>query len=510
MSEHNSASGQEQPKDTNKTNKTECNSSTQGDGKKQDFEPADHRDLMNILLEEIKPLNFRDLAAISDEKEKLIAKHYIVICIEQLLCIARKKNWGLCRNNNFIYLFNGEYWKTVNENDFQAFLGAAAEKMGTDVFSARYHSYRELLFKQFLATANLTKPEPDRDLVLISLKNGVYEIGKDRQALRPAQAADFLTYQLPFEYDPTAEAPLFQAYLNKVQPDISRQMVLSEYIGYLFIKQSVLKLEKTLILYGGGANGKSVFFEVINALLGRENVSSYSLQSLTDDKGYTRAMLENKLMNYAPEISGKLQTAFFKQLVSGEPIEARLPYGNPTTITDYAKLIFNCNELPRDIEHTMAYFRRFLIVPFDVSIPENEQDRELPAKIISNELAGVFNWVLEGLRRLLEQKRFTNSEAVDSQLNDFKNQSDSVQMFLIDEGYKRSQKDFVILKETYNNYKRYCDDFGHRPCSQGTFSDRLRTKGVEIVRKSAGRVAFMKRNLIPTDTIDTTDIHSCW
>ena len=93
------------------------------------------------------------------------------------------------------------------------------------------------------------------------------------------------------------------------------------------------------------------------------------MQSLTNENGYFRAKLANKLVNYASEINGKLESAIFKQLVSGEPVEARLPYGEPFTLKQYAKLIFNCNELPKDVEHTNAYFRRFLIIPFDVTIP---------------------------------------------------------------------------------------------------------------------------------------------
>ena len=143
-----------------------------------------------------------------------------------------------------------------------------------------------------------------------------------------------------------ASAPVFMRYLSKVLPHIELQNILSEYIGYVFIPSSLLKLEKTILLYGAGANGKSVFFDVINALLGRENVSNYSLAKLTDENGYYRAMIGNKLVNYASEINRKLDTAFFKQLVSGEPIEARLPYGQPFILENYAKFIFNTNELP--------------------------------------------------------------------------------------------------------------------------------------------------------------------
>ena len=205
-------------------------------------------------------------------------------------------------------------------------------------------------------------------------------------------------------------------------PDIERQRVLAEFLGYVFIKHgsNTLKEEKALILYGTGANGKSVFFEIVTAMFGRENVSNYSLQSLTEEKGFYRAKISNKLVNYASEISGKLEASLFKNMVSGEPVEACLKYGQPFTMTDYAKFIFNCNELPKDVEYTNAYFRRFLIIPFDVTIPENEQDKNLHAKIIEKELSGVFNWVLDGLNRLLEQKRFSECEAAQKAVEKYK------------------------------------------------------------------------------------------
>ena len=124
-------------------------------------------------------------------------------------------------------------------------------------------------------------------------------------------------------------------------------------------------------------------------------------------------MLGNKLVNYASEINGKMDVSIFKQLVSGEPVDARLPYGEPFTLVNYGKLIFNCNQLPTSVEHTHAFFRRFLIIPFEVTIPEEQQDDQLAEKIIKSELSGVLNRVLEGLKRVLKQRRFTKSEAME-------------------------------------------------------------------------------------------------
>jgi putative DNA primase/helicase len=245
-----------------------------------------------------------------------------------------------------------------------------------------------------------------------------------------------------------------------------------------------------LILYGTGANGKSVFFEIINALLGFQNVSNYSLQSLTNENGYNRAKIANKLVNYASEINGKLETDIFKLIASGEPIEARLPYGEPFILNEYAKLIFNCNELPKDVEHTNAFFRRFLIIGFDVTIPEANQDKQLANNIIQNELSGVFNWILKGLERLLEQKNFSKCEAVENARSNYEIQSDSVKLF-IDELEYRTSTDYTTIKTLYDQYKVFCIDDGYRPVKKSNFMKRLEHYKIIVKRIDIGNVAYI-------------------
>ncbi len=453
----------------------------------------DHSEILNLLLEQIKEIDFRELADLKSEKENVAKKHFLICSIEQILKTAQINNWGICKNLSFVYLYNGAYWRLFDNSELQEFLGRASEKMGVDKFDARHYQFREQLYKQFLAVANLPKPNHKCDTVLINLKNGTFEISPQKQFLRSPKKDDFITYQLPFEYNPDSKAPIFFNYLNVVQPDIKRQNILAEYLAYIFIKTSFLKLEKTLLLYGSGANGKSVFFEIVNAILGTENISCFSLQNLTNEKGYHRATLSNKLLNYSSEINGKLETSIFKQLVSGEPVEARLPYGDPFTIINYAKLIFNCNELPKDVEQTNAFYRRFLIIPFDKIIPESEQDKELSKKIITNELSGVFNWILEGLNRLLFQKNFTQSEVVNKQLEEYKKQSDSVLIFLDDENYEKSNDSYISFKELFKKYLVYCSESNYRPCSRINFSKRLQNAGFETEKKNFGIIVFINK-----------------
>lgn len=478
-------------------------------------EATPHAEILHQLIEQFEPLDFELLAFPQAEKLreqlekapfgseqakdiqrqldklKLNLKHYLVLSIENALLFAEKNRWGLCKNHDFIYLYNGTFWAEIDKETFQKFLGEAAEQMGVAKFSARYYQFREQLFKQFLATAYLPTPKSKNDTVLINLQNGTFEISPQGTKLRPFDCSDFITYQLPFEYNPEAVAPLFEAYLSRVLPDVERQRVLAEYLGFVFIKHgsNTLKEEKALILYGTGANGKSVFFDIVTAMFGRENVSNYSLQSLTEEKGFYRAKISNKLVNYASEINGKLETSLFKAMVSGEPVEACLKYGQPFTMSQYAKFIFNCNELPKDVEHTNAYFRRFLIIPFDVTIPDEEQDKRLSYKIIENELSGVFNWVLGGLNRLLEQKRFSNCQAAQQAIEQYKIESNSVKMFLNESEYKGSPTNYKLIKELYSEYRAFCIDDGMTPFKKSNFIKQLRALNLIVDRVSQNQLA---------------------
>lgn len=457
-----------------------------------------HDLVLREILDSLQPIDFRAVAGL-DGDEKLLQKTQIVLSIREILKVANSLNCGLCLHFGYIYSYNGECWELLNREALKICLAECAEKLSVDGITADYHKFKDELYKQFLAVAHLPKPETTGKEVLINFQNGTGEIKKNGIKLRPFSRADFLTYQLNFAYDESATYKKWQAFLDEVLPEKdkhgnvvdegkSRQKVLAEYIAYIFTS---LKLEKTLILFGLGANGKSVFFEVIYALLGKENISNYSLESLSDQ--YYRAMLANKLLNYSSEISNRLQAEKFKQLTSGEPIEARLPYGQPMTLINYAKLAFNTNELPKDVEHTEAFFRRFLIVPFDVTIPEEKRNPNLSTEIIEAELSGVFNWILGGLNRLLEQGKFSKCDAAKKAVENYRTESDSAAMFVEEYGFEKSIEDFESLKDLYLIYKSFCLDNGFRPVHSRNLAKRLEALGFETDKRNYGRIIYLKR-----------------
>jgi putative DNA primase/helicase len=440
----------------------------------------------------IKPTTLRDAAEIMDDIV-ITEKTMVVIVIDYLIKTTRKYGWALARYEDSFYLYTGTHWQKIEPDELKSFLGKSAQKIGVPYYNANHYRFREDLLKQFYSSAYFTPPLIDEKKTKINLANGTFVISTEGSYLQEYDQADFLRYKLPFGFDPEAKCPKFEAYWQRVIPDIEKQQVISEFLGYVFIKNSVLKLEKSLILFGTGANGKSVFFDIIQHLLGPTNVSNFTLQSLTDPNGYTRSLLTGKLLNYASEISSKMNPTLFKQLVSGEPVDARMIYGKPFTIRDYARFIFNTNVLPKDLEHNTGFFRRFLLIEFDQTISDQEKNPMLANEIIKEELPGVFNWILEGLNRLLQQGDFTRCAAAIQAVDRYRKDSDSVALFLEDGCWDASKDDRLSLKEFYSLYKDFCKDSNYTCCSNKAFSTRLTNYGYEIKRISSGRVVGVKK-----------------
>jgi len=252
-----------------------------------------------------------------------------------------------------------------------------------------------------------------------------------------------------------------------------------------------MNLEKCLVLYGSGGNGKSVFFNILHALLGHENFLTYPIGLFNHE--YNRAKLSDKLVNYSSEKGFDLHPDTFKALVSGEPLQAREPYGRSYTIYNSVKFIVNCNELPNETDQTEAYFRRFLIVPFSQTIPEGERNITLAKQIIESELPGVFNWLLSGLERLVRQQKFTPSSESDRVLADFRTQSDSVQLFIDEHRYVKpdSQAESFFLADLYHRYKEFCRDNNYKALGKNKLSERFEKKGFEKHRHRSGHLFWM-------------------
>ena len=271
---------------------------------------------------------------------------------------------------------------------------------------------------------------------IICFKNGLLDI--NTMKLMPFDPSLFCVNQIPWDFNPSAEYPLWLKWLSetlKVE-DIS---FLQEWTGYQFY--TGIPQPAFLILIGTGQNGKSIFIDVLSRMLGeKENVTRVSLHQLTYDKFY-RAELHRKLADISDELgSGEIRfTDTIKDASAGGWIEADRKNGQPFNFQNYCKTTAACNEPPPFNDESDALKIRLNVIEFPYKFFKNPDvekgeklatDREELEAALFSEIPGIINWSLEGLKRFLSNNsKFSANLSTEETWQFYKRNSRPVVMF---------------------------------------------------------------------------------
>jgi len=237
------------------------------------------------------------------------------------------------------------------------------------------------------------------DQTKVCFSNCVYDIQRNRTY--PFDRRHITDYSLPYEWVADATCPRWEQFLAEVLPDPTERACLQEFFGMCYIDRERLSIEKMALLIGEGSNGKSVIFDVMKNVIGKDWVSFLSPDQLIDNKQVVS--VDGKKLNFSPDI--KRSAAFdsgLKALSSSQDVQGwRLYAGN--VVIKCPPLVFAFNERPRFRDDTDAFFRRLMPFQFDVVIPPERQNKKLAAEICEFELPGIFRWVMDGRKRLLKR-----------------------------------------------------------------------------------------------------------
>lgn len=385
-------------------------------------------------------------------------------------------------------------WKELNEVSLRVLLAEFATRCGIDRLDAYDEKNIEKMRRQFVNVATVIESDKEQDekgVVRINLNNGVYVISEQFRGLIPHDPSFHFKYVLDFDYDPEATAPKYLKFLEQVQEEKEARMVMSEAVALALTK---LNLHKCLLLIGSGKNGKSTWVDIITGVLGIDNVCSYTLSNIASDRSdsvYARAALPEYLINMVTEMDPNgCNPETVKTLIAREPIQARHPYGRPFIIRNYATMIFCANSLPSSSDTSPGWYRRWSVLNFLYTVPSDQIDLDLARKIIANERAGVFNWILEGVERLLENKAFTFSPKIDQATKKFMIESDKVALFLDSKGYQTSTNHITGV-EMYKEFSTFCTDSGLKGLSSIRFYKRLEDLGYTIKRQATDNATWV-------------------
>jgi P4 family phage/plasmid primase-like protien len=322
---------------------------------------------------------------------------------------------------------------------------------------------------------------------MVALANGLVNIDRllngARDVLQPHSSDWFSTVCLPYEYQPDAECPRFQAFLREIfENDEERITLLQQWFGYLLAGDS--SLQKFLILIGEGSNGKTVILIVLTALLGEANVSTVPLELFGERFQLTATL--GKLANLVPEIGAisRVAEGFLKAFVAGDRMHFDRKGLPGIDARPTARLMLATNTLPPFADRTGGVWRRLMILPFRVTIPPDRQDPHLAAALLA-ELPGIFNWSLEGWRQL-RGGRFIEPKVCRELLTEYRMDSNPAQTFLLDEVRSRRGSS-IPCTELYRRYRGWCDEHGHKPVPDTQFGkDVFRAFPRVKRRKAAG------------------------
>lgn len=292
--------------------------------------------------------------------------------------------------------------------------------------------------------------------------------------LYPHVPGYFNTMLFPYDYDPSATAPRWEAFLKQVlENDAERINILQELAGYLLIPSN--EQHKFFMLLGSGANGKSAVIRVLEGLVGEENRSAVSLGVFGER--FALMTTVGKLLNVCPEAdeTDEPPMGLMKQYIAGDTITVDVKYNDPITIIPTARLVIAANSRPKFLDTSDGLWRRLVAIPFRVTIPEAQQDKQIFGKLLA-ELPGIFNWALVGLQRLQDRGMFTQSTLVTQEVAGYKLENNPAHQFLIENGYVQGgPDDFVVFPKLYEDYATWCKDFGYRPKNHRNFGKEVST-----------------------------------
>lgn len=388
------------------------------------------------------------------------------------------------------------YPKTMMDNDeiflyFDGYYHQHGDKyirtICDKVFGKYYNSsiWKSILDKTKASTTTDRRffKEPNNK---INLKNGVLDI--DTLKLEEHNSKYNFLYKIDIDYVLNAKCPEIEKFLMQAISNVNDDFLcLQEYIGYTLYPE--YKYDKFLVIHGeGGHNRKSKTFSLITKLLGgNDNVSSSSLQSLSDDK-FECSMLYGKKANICSDITSKKVdlTGEIKRLLGSDPITAQRKHERQFQFINRAKLMFSCNTLPVISDNTDAWWRKIILLSFNNDFSNDPHDI-MDTITKKEELEGFLIFAINGLKRLLEKGKFTyNHELTQERWEDYlasDNENELIEFqektFIIE-----VNPNYYISRDDLHNL--YINSNGYKGMSVTKFTQNMRKfKYIDIVKRGA-------------------------
>jgi len=345
------------------------------------------------------------------------------------------------------------------------------------------HAKRSESAKRITDALRLARSEPgipirpeefDVDPWLFNVENGTLDLRAGE--LGGHRREDYITKLAPVEYDPDARAPTFEAFLARILPSEALRRFVQRVTGYAAVGTPMEEI--LVILHGIGANGKSTLVNVV-----MEAQGDYAMQAAPDlllakHGAHPTELADLFRARFVASVETdegrRLAEGLVKQLTGRDPIKARKMREDFWQFDPTHTVFLATNHKPevRGTDH--AIWRRLKLVPFDVTIAEAEQDKQLPAKLRA-ELPGILAWIVRGCLDY-QREGLGEPKEVQAATEGYRVDMDVLAAFIEDRCvvHERAR---VGATPLYEAYKAWCEESGESRLTQTKFGRQLKERG---------------------------------
>ncbi|MFC1746841.1 phage/plasmid primase, P4 family [Candidatus Neomarinimicrobiota bacterium] len=287
-----------------------------------------------------------------------------------------------------------------------------------------------------LALAKAEKPIADAgeswdaDPFLLGVQNGVVDLSTGE--LKEGRAEDRISRHVPINFISGAPCDRWRKFLTEI---MQGNNVLVDYlhraIGYSLTGDT--QEQCLFILWGKGANGKTVLLNILRYILGPYAWNAnFSLLEWNRQKTSTDdlANIEGRRLVVSSETSDsrRLNEARIKALTGGDSITARHLYQSEREFTPMAKFWLATNHLPVVGDDSDGFWRRVHLIPFTATFTGANEDRGLE-NTLKSEAPGIIAWAVDGCHAW-QEKGLQPPDAVKAATEQYRQDSDPLADFI--------------------------------------------------------------------------------
>ncbi|MCE4953501.1 DNA primase [Staphylococcus haemolyticus] len=407
---------------------------------------------------------------------------------------------------NKFYIYDGQKWKVDDRGAIRKLIDEMIESIknekvlhsedvteeeARETFQKYYKKTRgtqskKNIMNELMHRKTVTPDEFDKDDMLLNVANGYIDLTS--RELYKHDINRMFSQIANTDYSEKMQPAVWLDFLNDIfAGDKAVIRYIQKALGYSLTGST--REQVMFILFGKGRNGKSIFVETIAEILGdySNNMQAKSLMVKKNDNVNTDIARLSKarfVTSSEPNEGFRFDEGLIKQITGGDKVTARFLYAEEFEYTPKFKIWVSTNHKPIIRGTDDGIWRRLVLIPFDVQIPEEKVDKDLKYKLL-REAPAILNWMAEGAYMWM-QEGLAMPEKLKEAVQKYRNEMDTLGQF-IEDCCKVDKNSSEKVSNLHQAYKTWSNDnlTSTKVLGMKSFSQKMEERFVKESRRDA-------------------------